>query len=158
MYFTYCCLVAQSCPTLCDLVDCSPPGSFVHGDSPGKNTGVDCHALLQEIFLIQGSKPGLPHCRQILYCLSHLLMETKYHILPLWWRQERRDRIKEKIKEVSEKKSKMHYFSKLRTQFSENKLSTRQHVAKIVIKPNILTFNYHYRVLHNRELFNIYFQ
>ena len=41
------CLVAQSCPTLCDPVDCSPPGSSGHGDSPGKNTGVGCHALLQ---------------------------------------------------------------------------------------------------------------
>ena len=39
------CLVAQSCPTLCDPMDCSPPGSSVHGDSQGKNTGVGCHAL-----------------------------------------------------------------------------------------------------------------
>ena len=41
------CLVAQLCSTLCDLMDCSPPGSSVHVDSPGKNTGVDCRALLQ---------------------------------------------------------------------------------------------------------------
>ena len=41
------CLVTQSCPTLCDPMDCSPPGSSVHGDSPGKSTRVDCHALLQ---------------------------------------------------------------------------------------------------------------
>ena len=34
------CLVAQSCPTLCDLMNCSPPGPSIHGDSPGKNTGV----------------------------------------------------------------------------------------------------------------------
>ena len=40
-------LVAQSCLTLCDPMDCSPPGSFIHGDSPGKNTGVGCHAPLQ---------------------------------------------------------------------------------------------------------------
>ena len=40
-------LVAQSHPTLCDPIDCSPPGSSVHGDSPGKNTRVGCHALLQ---------------------------------------------------------------------------------------------------------------
>ena len=40
-------------------------------DSPGKNTGVGCHALLQGIFLTQGSNPGLPDCRQILYYLSH---------------------------------------------------------------------------------------
>ena len=39
--------------------------------SPSKNTGVDCHALLQGIFPTQGSNPGLPLCRQILYCLSH---------------------------------------------------------------------------------------
>ena len=65
------CLVTQSCPTLCNPMDCSPAGSSVQGDSPGKNTGMSCHALLQEIFPAQGSNPGLPHCRQILYYLSH---------------------------------------------------------------------------------------
>ena len=40
-------LVTQSYPTLCNPMDCSLPGSSVHGDSPGKNTGVRCHALLQ---------------------------------------------------------------------------------------------------------------
>ena len=40
------CLGAQSCPTLCDPTDYSPPGS-VHGDSPGKSTGIGCHFLLQ---------------------------------------------------------------------------------------------------------------
>ena len=40
-------------------------------DFPGKNTGVGCHFLLQGSFLIQGSNPGLPHCRQMLYHLSH---------------------------------------------------------------------------------------
>ena len=65
------CLVTQSCPSPCDPIDSSPPGSSVHGDSPGKNTGVGCHALLQEIFPTQGSNPGLLHCTQILYQLSH---------------------------------------------------------------------------------------
>ena len=65
------CLVAQSCPILCDPMDCSPPGSSVHGDSPVKNTGVGCHALLQEVFPAKGLNPGLPHCRQILYQLSY---------------------------------------------------------------------------------------
>ena len=65
------CLVTQSDPTLWDPMDCSPPGSSVHGDSPGKNTGVGCHALLQGIFPIQGLNPGLLHCRQILYQLSY---------------------------------------------------------------------------------------
>ena len=64
-------LVAQLCLTLCDPMDCSPPGSSVHGDSPGKNTRVDCYGLLQGNFPNQGSNPGLLHCRQILYHLSH---------------------------------------------------------------------------------------
>ena len=54
-----------------DPMDCSQPASSVHGDSPGKNTGVGCCALLQEIFPTQESNPGLPHCRQTLYHLSH---------------------------------------------------------------------------------------
>ena len=49
----------------------SPPGSSVHGDSPGKNAGVGSHALLQGIFPTCRSNPGLLHCRRILYCLSH---------------------------------------------------------------------------------------
>ena len=47
------CLVTQLCPTLCDPVDCSLPGFSVHGDSPGKKTGMVYHALLQGIFLTQ---------------------------------------------------------------------------------------------------------
>ena len=42
-------------------------------NSPGKNSGVGCHFLLQRIFPTQGSNPGLPHCRQTLYHLSHQL-------------------------------------------------------------------------------------
>ena len=64
-------LVTQACPTLWDPMDCSPPGSSVHGDSPRKNTGMGCHALFQGIFPTQGSNSGLPHCRRILYPLSH---------------------------------------------------------------------------------------
>ena len=52
-------------------LDWSPLGSSVHVDSPGKNTGVGCHVLLQDIFPTQGSNPGLPHCRLILYQLSY---------------------------------------------------------------------------------------
>ena len=40
-------------------------------DSPGKNSGVGCHLLLQGIFLTQGLNPGLLHCRQTLYHLSY---------------------------------------------------------------------------------------
>ena len=59
------------CLTIWDPMACSPPGSSVHGDSPGKNTGVGCHALLQGIFPMQGLNPGLLNCRQILYQLSY---------------------------------------------------------------------------------------
>ena len=47
-----------------DVMDCHSPGSSVNGDFPGKNTGVGCHALLQGIFLTQGSNPHL-------LCLLH---------------------------------------------------------------------------------------
>ena len=49
----------QSCPTLWDPMDCSPPGSSVHGDSPVKITGVGCLFLLQGIFPTQGLNPHL---------------------------------------------------------------------------------------------------
>ena len=65
------CLVTQLCLTLCDPMDCSPPGSSIHGNSLGKNTGVGCHALLQGIFPTQELNWGLLHCRQILYQLSY---------------------------------------------------------------------------------------
>ena len=51
----------QLCLTLCNPMDCSPPGSSVNDDSPGKNNGVGCHALLQGIFLTQGLNPRLLH-------------------------------------------------------------------------------------------------
>ena len=63
-------LITQSCPTLLT------PWTVVHQllclwTSPGKNTGVGCHALLQGTFLTQALNSGLPHCRQVLYHLSH---------------------------------------------------------------------------------------
>ena len=70
-YFNCACLVAQLCPTLCNPMDCSLPGSFVHGDSPSKNTGVGCRALLQGIFSTQGSNLDLLHCRWILNHLNY---------------------------------------------------------------------------------------
>ena len=79
--------VAQSCPTLSNPVDHSLPGSSVHGifqarvlewgaivcdpmdyspwNSPGQNTGVGSLSLLQGIFLMQGSNPGLSHARGV---------------------------------------------------------------------------------------------
>ena len=62
------CLVAKSCQT---LVTKWIEALFCPLDSPGKNIVMGCHFLLQGIFLTQGSKPGLLHCRQILYQLSH---------------------------------------------------------------------------------------
>ena len=52
LYWTF-----YSMDSFWDPIECSPPGSSVHGDSLGKNTGVGCHALLQGIFLTQGSNP-----------------------------------------------------------------------------------------------------
>ena len=65
---------------------CSQPGSFVHGDSPGKNTGVCCHSLLQGIFSTQESNPGLPHCRLILYHKqpgTPMIQQAIWSLIPL---------------------------------------------------------------------------
>ena len=73
-----------SCVWLCGPMNCSPPGSSVHGDSQGKNTGVDFHALLQGIFLTQRSN----------LCLLHLLhwqagslplAPPGLPVILLWW-------------------------------------------------------------------------
>ena len=62
IYFMCRCVkLLQSCLTLCDPMDCSLPGSSVHGDIPGKNAGVGCHALLQGIFPTKGWNPRLLH-------------------------------------------------------------------------------------------------
>ena len=61
------CLVAQLCPALCNPIDYRPPGSSIHGDSPWSGW----QSLLQGIFPTHKFNPGLPHCRQILYHLSH---------------------------------------------------------------------------------------
>ena len=83
----------QSCPTLCNAMDCSPPVSSVHGDSSGKNTGVGCRALLQGIFLTQGSNlhllhllhwqaDSLPlnHLGSLISCLVLLTLPPKYSL------------------------------------------------------------------------------
>ena len=67
---------------LCDPVDCSQLGSSVQGLLPGKNTGVGCRFLLQGIFSIQGSDPGLLcllHWQADSLSLSHQGSPTFYH-------------------------------------------------------------------------------
>ena len=70
-------LVTQLYLTLCDLMDCSPARLLCPWNLPDKNTGVGGHFLLQGIFLTQGSKLSLSHCRQILYHLSHVWLLLK---------------------------------------------------------------------------------
>ena len=53
-----CVLSLQLCPALCEPMDCSPPGFSVHGDSPGKNTGMG-YAFLWGIILTEGLNPHL---------------------------------------------------------------------------------------------------
>ena len=60
MWYFYYCLVAKSCPALCNSMHYSPPGSSVHGDIPDKNSGVGWHFLFQEIFLTQKLNPETP--------------------------------------------------------------------------------------------------
>ena len=65
----------QLCLSLCNPKDCSPPGSSVHRDSPGKNAGLGCSALLQGIFLTTDQTcTSYISCtgRQVLYHQRHL--------------------------------------------------------------------------------------
>ena len=59
--------VNQSCPTLCDPMDCSLPGSSIHGIFQVRVLEWVAIFLLQGIFLTQGLNLGLPHCRKTLY-------------------------------------------------------------------------------------------
>ena len=65
--------VTQLCLALCDSMEGSLPGFSVHGIFQGffQEYWSGCRFLLQGIFLTQGSNSGLPHCRQMLYHLSH---------------------------------------------------------------------------------------
>ena len=65
----------QSYPILWNSMDRSPPGSSVHGDSPGKNTGVGCHALLQGLFLTQGS-----NILSYVSCISRWVIYHQRHL------------------------------------------------------------------------------
>ena len=74
LYNSILCLVTQSCPTLCDPMDCSPPDCSPLLCPWGFSRQVPWsgpHAFLQGIFSNLGLNPGLPHCRWILYHLSH---------------------------------------------------------------------------------------
>ena len=64
-------LVTQSCPTLCDPMGCSLPGSSVHGILQARILEWVAIPFDRGIFLAQGSNLGFLHCRQILYHLSH---------------------------------------------------------------------------------------
>ena len=59
----------ESCSVVSDSL--RPHGLYSSQNSPGQNTGVGSLSFLQGIFPTQGSNPGLPHCRLILYQLSH---------------------------------------------------------------------------------------
>ena len=83
-------MVTQSCHTLCHSMDCSPPGCPVRGDSPSKNTGVVAVPSSRWIFPTQGSNPGLPHCRWIVYRLSHQASTRK--LIQMGRREDEKDK------------------------------------------------------------------
>ena len=74
-------ILPQLTLTLCDPMDCSLPDFTIHGIFPGRSAGVGCHFLLQGIFPTQGLNPGLPHCRQMCYHLSHQGSHYKFSII-----------------------------------------------------------------------------
>ena len=75
----------QSCLTLCNPMVCSRPGSSVPGDSPGKNAGVGCHALLLGIFLMQGSNLHLLYLLHWQAGSLPVVPPGKQQIWDGWW-------------------------------------------------------------------------
>ena len=73
-------LVVQLCPTLWDPMDCSLPGSSVHGILQARILEWTGIPFFRGIFLTQGSNLGLLHCRQIIYCLNY--QGSPYHVCP----------------------------------------------------------------------------
>ena len=69
----------QSGLTLCNFMGCSPAGPSVHGILWSRTLEWVCHSLLQGVFPTQRSNPGLLHCRQILYHLSHQGSPFRHH-------------------------------------------------------------------------------
>ena len=68
----------QSCPTLCDRIDGSPPGLLCPWDSPGKNTGVACHC-----FLHHGCHSILFNEYTMIYLISPLLLAFKFAVVAI---------------------------------------------------------------------------
>ena len=68
------CMRAQSCPALCNPTNCRPPGSSVHGILQARRLEWVAIPLSRGSSLTQGSSPGILHCRQILYHLSHYML------------------------------------------------------------------------------------
>ena len=68
--YVLCCAELLSRVRLCNSMDCSPPGSSARGDSPGKNTGVGCHALLWDICIPTANSHSCTaetqHCKAII--------------------------------------------------------------------------------------------
>ena len=78
-YFYHVCMCAQSCLTLCDPMDCSPPGSSVHGILQARILEWVAISFLQGSFPTQGSNPGLLHWQVDSLPLSHLGSPYLYH-------------------------------------------------------------------------------
>ena len=78
-------LVTQSCQTLCDPMDYSLPGSFVHGDSPGKNTRVGCQALLGDL-PNTGIEPRSPELQaDSFFFFLNYLFELEVNYFKILW-------------------------------------------------------------------------
>ena len=83
--------VCVSCSVMSDSLQyhgLQPSRLLCPQNSPGKNTGVGCHALLQGIFLTQELNLGILHCSQILYQLSHHFLNFFTVILFRFWKEE----------------------------------------------------------------------
>ena len=103
--------VSQSCPTLRNSMDCFP----------GQNTGVASLSPLQGIFPTQGSNPGLLHCRQILYQLSHQGSPTLFKEIG-------------NVKQTEHKAKRMMKIIKIKTEAKKKNIYIYKYIGKYINK------------------------
>ena len=119
----------------CSIVSDSlwPHGLYSPRNSPGQNTGRSSRSPLQGIFPTQGLNPGLPHCRQILYQLSHMIQEEFYNWL---------------FKKTGEGDGDPLQYSRLENPMDGGAWWAAVHgVAKSRTRPSNFTFTFHFHAL-----------
>ena len=125
---------AQSCQNSLQPHEPQPTRLLCPWDSPSKNTRVGSPSLFQGIFLIQGSNPGLLHCKHMLYCLSHQGSPNYYWVSPFKTTMTKKKKLKKNLPQKSDKPNMPLPYSRVSLQ---NKASSPSERCKVHLEAQI---------------------